>query len=102
VPAAGCFDKVNSPCSFPHTVAQHHQSGRAHRRETGAATVFEHRQTVAVTWPGGLPAGYQVSVTHSMKAMCWVTSKSATSFTVNLDNGGTIAAGTIDLLVISG
>jgi hypothetical protein len=37
-----------------------------------------------------------------MKAMAWVTSKSATGFTVNLDNGSTIAAGTIDVLVVSG
>ena len=58
-------------------------------------------QAVAVTWPGGLPASYQVSVTPSMKAMCWVTGRGATGFTVNLDNGGTISAGTIDCLVIS-
>jgi hypothetical protein len=58
-------------------------------------------QTVAVTWPGGLPAGYQVAVTPSMKAMAWVTNRTATGFTVNLDNGGTIAAGTIDVLVVS-
>jgi hypothetical protein len=35
-------------------------------------------QSVAVSWSGGLPAGYQVSVAPSMKAMCWVTSKTAT------------------------
>jgi hypothetical protein len=58
-------------------------------------------QSVAVTWPGGLPASYQVSVTPSMKAMVWVTSKTATGFTVNLDNGGTISAGTFDALIIS-
>ena len=58
-------------------------------------------QAVAVSWPGGLPAGYQVAVTPSMKAMAWVTNKSATGFTVNLDNGGAIAAGTIDVLVVS-
>jgi hypothetical protein len=58
-------------------------------------------QTVAVTWPGGLPVGYQVVVTPSMKAMAWVTAKTATGFTINLDNGGTIAAGTVDALVIS-
>jgi hypothetical protein len=58
-------------------------------------------QTVSVTFPGGLPAGYQIAVTPSMKAMCWVTNKTATGFTVNLDNGGTIAAGTIDVLVVS-
>lgn len=59
-------------------------------------------QTVAVTFPGGLPAAYQVAVTPSMKAMCWVTNRTATGFTVNLDNGATIAAGTIDVLVVSG
>jgi len=59
-------------------------------------------QAIAVTWPGGLPAGYQVAVTPSMKAMAWVTSKTASGFTVNLDNGSTIAAGTIDVLVVSG
>ncbi len=59
-------------------------------------------QAIAVTWPGGLPAGYQVAVTPSMKAMAWGTSKTATGFTVNLDNGGTISAGTIDVLVVSG
>jgi hypothetical protein len=59
-------------------------------------------QAVAVTWPGGLPAGYQVAVTPSMKAMCWVTNRTANGFTFNLDNGGTIAAGTIDVLVVSG
>lgn len=58
-------------------------------------------QTVAVSWPGGLPAGYQVSVTPSMKAMAWVTNKTATGFTVNLDNGGTIQSGTVDCLVVS-
>ena len=58
-------------------------------------------QSVAVSWPGGLPAGYQVMVTPSMKAMCWVPNRTATGFTVNLDNGGTIAAGTIDVLVVS-
>jgi hypothetical protein len=41
-------------------------------------------------------------VTPSTKATCWVTSKGATGFTVNLDNGGTISAGTIDVLVVSG
>jgi hypothetical protein len=59
-------------------------------------------QAVAVSWPGGLPVGYQVSVTASMKAMSWVTNKTATGFTVNLDNGGTISAGTIDCLIVSG
>ena len=59
-------------------------------------------QAVAVTWPGGLPVGYQVVVTPSMKATAWVTSKTATGFIVNLDNGGTISAGTIDVLVVSG
>lgn len=58
-------------------------------------------QTVAVTWPGGLPASYQVSVTPSMKAWTWVTAKTATGFTINFDNGGTISAGTVDALVIS-
>jgi hypothetical protein len=37
-----------------------------------------------------------------MKAMVWVTSKIATDFTVNLDNGGSVAAGTIDAVVVSG
>src|ERR1700751_5115445 len=52
-------------------------------------------QTVAVTWPGGLPVGYHVIVTPSMKAMCWITSKTASSFVINLDNGGQISAGTV-------
>jgi hypothetical protein len=59
-------------------------------------------QAIAVTWPGGLPVGYQAAVTPPMKAMCWVTNKIGTGFTVNLDNGSTIAAGTIDVLVVSG
>jgi hypothetical protein len=58
-------------------------------------------QTVSVTWPGGLPASYQVACTPSVKAMCWVTSKTGSGFVVNLDNGGTISAGTVDCLVIS-
>jgi hypothetical protein len=58
-------------------------------------------QTVAVTWPGGLPAGYQVAVTPSMKPMTWVTNRTATGFTVNLDNGGTNSADTINVLVVS-
>ena len=37
-----------------------------------------------------------------MRTICWVTNKTATGFTVNFDNGGTIAAGTIDVLVVSG
>jgi hypothetical protein len=58
-------------------------------------------QSINVTWPGGLPVAYQVAVTPSMKAMVWVTSKTATGFTVNLDNGSTISAGTFDALIIS-
>jgi hypothetical protein len=59
-------------------------------------------QAIDFSWPGGLPLIYHVIVTPSMKAMCGVTSKTATGFTVNLDNGSTIAAGTIDCLVVSG
>ncbi len=58
-------------------------------------------QAVSVSWPGGLPASYQVSVTPSIKAMAWVTNKTATGFTVNLDNGATISAGTFDVTVVS-
>ena len=58
-------------------------------------------QTVAVTWPGGLPVGYHVICTPSMKATTWITGKTATGFTINLDNGGTISAGTVDVTVIS-
>jgi hypothetical protein len=58
-------------------------------------------QTVAVTWPGGLPVGYHVIVTPSMKATAWVTNKTAAGFTLNLDNGGSISAGIVDVTVIS-
>jgi hypothetical protein len=58
-------------------------------------------QTVSVSWPGGLPASYQVIVTPSVKAQVYVTSKTATGFNVVLDSGATISAGTIDCLVVS-
>ena len=58
-------------------------------------------QTLAVTWPGGLPVGYQVIATPSFKASVWITNKTATSFTVNFDNGSTIPAGTVDCMVLS-
>jgi hypothetical protein len=34
-------------------------------------------------------------------ASVWVTSKAATGFTINLDNGGTISVGTVDVTVVS-
>ena len=59
-------------------------------------------QSVNVTWPGGLPVGYQVIVTASLKATTWVTNKSPTGFTVNVDNGGTIpSSNTVDVTVVS-
>jgi len=60
-------------------------------------------QSVAVTWPGGLPANYHVIVTPSTKATTWVTSKTGTGFTVDFDNGGSIPGSqTFDVTILSG
>lgn len=54
--------------------------------------VADHRrpETVIVRWTGGRPASDQVLVTPSMSAWASVTSKTATGFSVVLNNGGTI------------
>jgi hypothetical protein len=63
---------------------------------TGAGT-----QTLAVTFTDGLPQFYSVFVEANIQMQTWVTAKTSTGFTVNCNNGGTIPANTLDILVVA-
>ena len=63
---------------------------------TGAGT-----QTLAVTFTDPLPQNYSVFVTASIQLQTWITAKTSTGFTINCNNGGTIPANTLDVLVVA-
>lgn len=70
----------------------------------GAAAGDVVTQTVTVPASGGLPENYAVFVEAGADVTAWVSAKTATGLTVNIEPRlatGTLAAGTVNLLIIA-